>query len=229
MLHIHLPEEYEKTDLRYPVIYFFDGHNLFSDEDATYGTCWKLEDFLARWQEECIVVGLECGHKPNQRLDEYSPYPMEIVGYKTKGMGEATLGWMISTLKPEIDGRLRTLPEREETAIAGSSMGGLMSLYALVRHNEIFSMAASLSPSIQPCLQEVVNEIGKAKLASDTRIWLSFGEKELNPKREKAFELVKKVLVAKGITLSSQIQAFGSHNEKSWGELVPAFMPYLLR
>lgn len=58
-LHIYLPENYGRTDERYPVTYFFDGHNLFYDSDATYGKCWGLKTFLDQWSKDMIVVGLE--------------------------------------------------------------------------------------------------------------------------------------------------------------------------
>ena len=62
-LHIYLPDDYDRTDTRYPVMYFFDGHNLFFDRDATYGKSWGLKDFLDGWGKDMIVVGMECGHQ----------------------------------------------------------------------------------------------------------------------------------------------------------------------
>ena len=59
-LHIWLPDSYDHTDERYPVMYFFDGHNLYSDEDATYGKSWGLKEFLEQWGKDMIVVGIEC-------------------------------------------------------------------------------------------------------------------------------------------------------------------------
>ena len=74
-LHIYLPDDYDMTDERYPVMYFFDGHNLFCDADATYGTSWGLKEFLDHWQKKMIVVGIECSHTGDERLHEYLPYP----------------------------------------------------------------------------------------------------------------------------------------------------------
>ena len=73
-LHIWLPEGYDNSTDRYPVMYFFDGHNLFTDADATFGKCWGLLDFLQSWEKPLIVVGIECGHEGNERLYEYCPY-----------------------------------------------------------------------------------------------------------------------------------------------------------
>ena len=72
-LHIYLPDDYLSGMDRYPVLYFFDGHNLFSDDDATYGKCWGLKTFLDKWDRKLILVGIECGHEGDERLSEYMP------------------------------------------------------------------------------------------------------------------------------------------------------------
>ncbi|MBR2654045.1 MAG: alpha/beta hydrolase, partial [Lachnospiraceae bacterium] len=74
MLHIWLPENYNESEDRYPVMYFFDGHNLFFNEDATFGKSWGLFEFLSDWPKDIIIVGIECGHDGDERLGEYSPY-----------------------------------------------------------------------------------------------------------------------------------------------------------
>ena len=71
MLHIYLPENYDTSGERYPVMYMFDGHNLFFDEDATYGTSWGLYDFMKGYDKQVIIVGMECSHRGNERLEEY--------------------------------------------------------------------------------------------------------------------------------------------------------------
>ena len=77
-LHIYLPGDYAHSEARYPVMDFFDGHNLFFNEDATYGKSWGLLEFLEGWEKDMIIVGMECSHTGNQRLWEYLPYPGEI-------------------------------------------------------------------------------------------------------------------------------------------------------
>ena len=74
-LHIYLPQGYESSQERYPVMYFFDGHNLFFNEDATYGKSWGLKEFLDTWGKKIIIVGMECSHEGEDRLSEYLPYP----------------------------------------------------------------------------------------------------------------------------------------------------------
>ena len=65
VLHIYLPDHYNETDERYPVMYFFDGHNLFRDEDATYGKSWGLDGYCAAWDKQLVIVGIECAHEGN--------------------------------------------------------------------------------------------------------------------------------------------------------------------
>ena len=149
--YLYLPESYDKEpDRRYPVLYMFDGHNVFFDEDATYGKSWGLAEYLDYTDTQIIVAAVECNHSPDHgRLKEYSPFSFSDPSYgRIKGLGKKTMEWMVHTFKADIDKRFRTMPERESTYIAGSSMGGLMSLYAVMEYNQYFSRAAALSPSI---------------------------------------------------------------------------------
>ena len=96
-LHIYLPDSYAEGNDLYPVMYFFDGHNLFDNADATYGKSWGLKEFLEGWGKEIIIVGLECSHEGNQRLQEYCPYTFrgKFWGGTLKGTGKETLQWMV--------------------------------------------------------------------------------------------------------------------------------------
>ena len=80
-LHIWLPEDYTTSWEHYPVMYFFDGHNLFSDEEATYRKSWGMKAFLEHWGKKMIIVGIECGHDGQERLSEYLPYPARTGRY----------------------------------------------------------------------------------------------------------------------------------------------------
>ena len=132
-LHIYLPDDYQTSGRRYPVMYMYDGHNLFYDEDATYGVSWGLKDYFDRHQSEIIVVGIECNHESNYRLWEFSPYDFSDPHWgEIKGLGKALMEWVVTQLKPMIDDAYPTLPDRAHTAIGGSSMGGLMAIYLSV-------------------------------------------------------------------------------------------------
>ena len=179
-LYVYLPRSYQTNRRkRYPVLYMFDGHNLFFDSDATFGKSWGLKRYLEKSRAELIVVGIECNHNPdNGRLREYSPFTFEKDGELIHGTGRITMEWIVRELKPFIDKHLRTLPSREHTFVGGSSMGGLMSLYAVMRYNRVFSRAAALSPSVWVAPEEVFEMIEKARLKGDTTIYTDYGSEE---------------------------------------------------
>ncbi len=142
---LYLPASYGSARRCYPVLYMHDGQNLSDPRTAFAGT-WDLEatlDRLARGGIEMIVVGVH--NAGDARLREYSPFPDRQHG---GGDGDAYLAFLVSTLKPRIDRTLRTDPRRAATAIVGSSMGGLISVYAYFRHPAVFGLAGAMSPSV---------------------------------------------------------------------------------
>ena len=236
-LHIWLPEDYGLTDRSYPTMYFFDGHNLFSDGDATYGKSWGLQAFLERWPKDMIIVGMECGHEGSERLSEYLPYP--AVGYfgQFEPWGEQTMEWIVREVKPMIDREYRTIPFRECTAIGGSSMGGIMSLYGVVHYNRWFSKAACVSTAMGFCMEPLFADLRESPISPDTRVYLSWGTREAgrgNASRadrssptyhnNKAVADYLKSLKA-AVKLDCQVD--GGHCEADWEKLVPTFMNFL--
>ncbi len=238
-LHIYLPDDYAKSGKRYPVTYFFDGHNLFFDTDATYGKCWGLKEFLDGWEEEMIVVGIECGHEGNERLSEYLPFRAAPGFFRQfKPLGGKTMDWIVNEIKPYIDNRYPTLPGRAHTGIAGSSMGGLMALYGGVHYNKWFSKAGCVSSAIGFCIRSVLKDIRLSELAPDTRFFLSWGTKEahglLRTDREdrssrtcKWNRQVAALLREKGSQAELYCQVGGGHCEADWEKQLPIFMPWL--
>ena len=240
-LHIWLPDDYDSTDERYPVMYMFDGHNLFEDSSATYGTCWGLKDFFEGWPKKMICVGLECSHRGRERLKEYCPYHFNDSYFgDLHGTGVQTLDWMAGTLKPYIDENFRTYSFREATGLGGSSMGGLMSLYGIIHYNTVFSKAACLSSTVTPCRDELLEEIAQAPLNPDTRVYLSWGEREGRWSAEKlndnfdrdtahCNQAICRALDKKGVTTWLYLQKRGGHCEADWAKQVPGFMDFLWR
>ena len=239
-LHIYLPDDYATSLERYPVCYFFDGHNLFFNSDATYGKSWGLKEFLDTWDRKLILVGIECGHEGEERLGEYLPYRASASSWFAKfyPMGKATMDWIVNEVKPVIDRDYRTLPDREFTGIGGSSMGGLMSLYAGVRYNHVFSKAACVSSAIGFCVRAVMKEIRNGAINPNSRFYLSWGTREAyglkDPTREdrssrtykwnkRAAELLKE----RGAQAMLHCQVEGSHCEADWEKQNPIFMNYL--
>jgi predicted alpha/beta superfamily hydrolase len=142
---VYTPASYARGDACYPVIYMQDGQNLF-DPVTSFAGDWGLKTALAwasRRGAEAIVVGI-----PNRgaaRVDEYTPFVDPKIG---GGQGERYLDDVINTVKPLVDQQFRTHADRSHTGIAGSSLGGLISLYAYFQHPSVFGFSAALSPSL---------------------------------------------------------------------------------
>lgn len=232
-IYVYLPECYrEDGEKPYPVMYMFDGHNVFFDSHATYGKCWGMKEYMDSTETEMIIVAVECNHSPdNGRLSEYSPYSFTDPEFGTvTGRGKITMDWMVGTLKREIDKRFHTVPDRSGSYIAGSSMGGLMSLYAVLKYNEVFRGAAALSPSLWAVFPEMEALAREAKLNDDTVIYMDYGSGELRGRRQmkRYFGGMTQILIERGIFLTSRIVPGGTHCEASWERQIPYFMNTLL-
>jgi len=231
-VYLYLPESYSHDKRRrYPVLYMFDGHNVFFDEDATYGKCWGMKEYMDFTETQMIIVALECSHHPdNGRLMEYSPFDFSerSVG-DIHGYGKETMDWIVGTLKRNIDKRYRTLSDREHTYIAGSSMGGLMSLYALLKYNHVFSKAAALSPSVWTSPADIEQLIKESKTAAGTALYMDYGSNEMKNHKamRRQFEKVSRQLYNKNIFLTSRIVPYGDHCEACWEKQIPFFMQVL--
>ncbi len=231
--YIYLPKSYFRdAHRRYPVLYMFDGHNVFFDEDATYGKAWGMEKYMTRSHTQMIIVAVECSHDPNNgRLKEYAPFTFRHsdVGEIT-GRGKMTMDWFVYELKPAIDSSFRTLSDRKHTFIAGSSMGGLMSIYALMEYNHIFSRAAALSPSLWTSPRKVKDMITRAKLDPNTVLYMDYGSEEFGSHKgmHRVFSDTAALLMRKGVLLDCRIVPGGSHSESSWERQISFFMKTLL-
>src|SRR5262245_55414889 len=152
-----------------------DGQNRF-DPSTSFAGEWgvgRAMNSAARRGLEAIVVGV-----PNlgaERLDEYSPYVDPEVG--GGGKGEAYAAFLARTLKPMVDRRFRTRRGRDQTIVAGSSMGGLISLVTLLRHPDTFGVAGALSPSLWFAGGAIFSEVERSRLVP-ARIYLDIGVQE---------------------------------------------------
>lgn len=237
-LHIYLPDDYQYSPERYPVMYFFDGHNLFYDHEASFGRCWGMKTFLDGWHKKCIVVGMECSHEGNDRLNEYSPYRKRMFGHVLEGKGKETMEWIVNDVKPYIDRTFRTYGHREATAIGGSSMGGLMSMYAVIVYNHVFSKAACVSTGVFWNLSNFRRDLNRSLIDPDTRIYISWGEIEAgkaahngNPEYDtreaRSIRKFEKELQERGVSTYLFFQWGGRHCEEDWEKQVAVFMNFL--
>lgn len=229
--YLYLPESYhEQPEKRYPVMYMFDGHNVFFDEDAAFGKSWGMGRYLDQWGKELIVVAVECNQAGSRRLAEYSPVSFsELSLGKITGKGRVYMNWMVGELKPYIDQRYRTLPDRGNTIVAGSSMGGLMALYAAAAYNDVFQRAACLSPSLWVAPDQMLELVAKGRFRRGTCIYMDYGELELanHPGSAQALISTAQLLMVKHVNVTLRIVPGGSHCEASWEQQIPIFMDCL--
>lgn len=142
---LYLPEGYEGSQDSFPVVYLQDGQNLFDVRTAFAGE-WKVDeslDSLAKLgRQQAIVVGVDNGGA--RRIDEYTPWRHPVHG---GGQGEDYVEFIVGELKPYVDQQFRTRKDARNTAIGGSSLGGLISLYAALRHPDVFGNVIAFSSS----------------------------------------------------------------------------------
>ena len=230
-LYIYTPKGYESGGGSYPVLYMFDGHNVFYDSHATYGKSWGMKQYLERSRRQLILVAVECNPEGDNRMNEYTPWDIVWKGKRLfSARGQLTMDWIVKELKPRIDREYRTLPDREHTLIAGSSMGGLMSLYAAVAYNGTFSRAAALSPSLWAARGHETELLRANPLASPTRIYMDMGTGEAEKHKTVLTSLFATAgrLTRFGAQVDARVIPDAQHSEAYWEKRIPLFMDYLL-
>ena len=229
--YLYLPDYYDDDESRrFPVMYMFDGHNVFFDSDATYGKSWGMNSYLSWTRKALIIVAVECNHEGNGRLMEYAPFSFanSTLG-RIQGKGKLYMDWLVDTLKPEIDAKYRTMPDREHTILCGSSMGGLMALYGATTYNHVFHRAACLSPSLWISPGKVIEMVARADIRNDTCIYMDYGSEEIFNHVASAEALISMahLLLTKRVNLAFRIVPGGTHSEASWEQQIPVFMDCL--
>ena len=232
MLHIYVPDDIREAE-RFPVLYMFDGHNLFYDEDATYGKSWGMKKYLDKHHVRLIVVGLECNHEGWSRLDEFSPYSYDdACGYRIHQKGRPLIKWMIGELKDYIDSKYPTLPGRETTYIGGSSMGGLMSLYMILMHSDVYSKGISVSPHLYPSYRQLKDDI-EEPMHPDTTVYISWGGHEYETHdlfarvTDQNLQLIRVLLKKPGVDVLPHVFKNDNHSESAWEKEMHVWMEEL--
>ena len=173
-LRVYLPPDYAQGSRRYPVLYMFDGQNLF-DEATSYAGEWGVDetmDALAREGFPAIVVGID--HGGEQRFNELIPY--WNVRFLPNS-GASFIDDVVHAIKPFVDANYRTVPDRDHTAVVGSSLGGLSADYAIHRYPEVFGKAGVFSPSYW--VSEQAFAIARSTpLPAGSRVYLYTGGRE---------------------------------------------------
>ncbi len=220
----YLPPDYATGNKRYPVLYMHDGQNLFDERTAPFGE-WGVDECLDSLQRmnrpACIVVGID--HGGNTRMTEYNPYSFDRFG---EGEGDRYVDFLVHTLKPFIDGRYRTIAGQEGTFIAGSSMGGLISCYAVLRYPKVFGGAGIFSPAFwtAPALDAYIDSL---KDNIKTRFFFYAGGQESDRMVPDMERIAGKIALKADNMMYSVVDAEGKHNEPAWRKWLPVFYDWL--
>lgn len=259
-LTIWLPPGYDSSDKRYPVLYMHDGHNLFDLKYSNFNKIWAADKAMlkvAAWQgiEPRIIVGVWAPGK--DRFRQYLPRPAydaappalkakmdEMAGGPV--ISDAYLAWLAGPLKTWVDASFRTRPGRADTAIAGSSMGGLMSCYAMAARPDVYGQAACVSshwPAIGP---DTVKGFNPETLAIWTgffdkilgapagrRIWMDHGTGTLDafyaPYQEPIDAEFIKLGWQRGSDFESKVYPGAEHEENAWAARLPEIFAWMFR
>lgn len=231
---IYLPSNYTKTVKKYPVLYMHDGQNLFDELTAPFGE-WGVDECLdtisTKLNFDVIVVGIDNGKE--DRLAEYSPYdfkvkPDEVNTWDVKGVGDLYLASLVYDVKPYIDSVYRTKSGNRHTHICGSSMGGLISLYAIMRYPEVFGSAGVFSPAFWTNMDSLRAELSKNQNNLWTgNVYMIAGELEgsryINNMKE-----VNEMMIRKGKRKITTLSIpNGQHKESFWREEFPFYLKWV--
>jgi predicted alpha/beta superfamily hydrolase len=228
-LRIYLPPSYSQNPLkRYPVLYMHDGQNLFEAATAFGGIEWRVDETADHLMntgqmDESIVVGID--NTGANRIYEYTP-----CCDPTYGGGGANLyeRFILETVKPYVDQSYRTLPGNRNTAVMGSSLGGLVSFYIGRRHPEVFSKLAALSSSFWWNNQMLPVEVEISTIKVPVSFYIDAGT---NNDGLTDTTRMRNALVVDGHVQGADLYYYvaqgAGHNESSWAARLHIPLTYL--
>jgi predicted alpha/beta superfamily hydrolase len=227
-LMLYLPPSYNENPLkRYPVLYMHDGQNLFQASTSSFGTEWQVDENInsavaAGRMDEVIVVGIS---NTANRIFEYTPCCDASFG---GGGANSYERFLIDTVKPFVDQSFRTLPSKDNTAIMGSSLGGLLSFYVARRNPTVFSKAGGMSSSFWWNSQALTVQVEQSTTRVPVRFYIDAGTS--NDGLTETTRMNNALLAdgyVQGVDVNFFVAQGGSHNEASWAARVTTPLQWL--
>jgi len=216
-----------RRDAPRPVLFLFDGQNVFDDE-GSFSTGWHIHEAVARLSERRYVAPLVVGipHGGEKRMDELGPWKFGPLG----GLCDPLLDWMVGTLVPEVRKRFQIPEGPVGAALGGSSMGGLAALYGHLRNPEVFGGALCLSPSFWFAYPEIFKFVSGRSKPWVSRIYLDCGAREAGGRMLPVARDMAKLLSSRGYgpdQLRFRADPRGSHNERHWRRRLPRALRFM--
>jgi pullulanase len=227
---VYLPPGYAAAGTRYPVLYMHDGQNLF-DVRTSFAGEWRVDEaceaLIASGElRPLIVVGIENGGAA--RLNEYTPWPDPGYG---GGQADAYLAALRDHLVPEVDRRYRTLSGPAHRFMAGSSLGGLVSLYAGLAYGDTWTRVAALSPSLWWSDRAMLDWSEGRLRGPLARVYQDMGTSEGSTQYVQDLRDMRARLIAMGFAVNLDllhVEAAGhTHSEAFWAQRTPAMLQFL--
>lgn len=233
---IYVPDDYQTSGKQYPVLYINDGQNAFFDESSYIGVSWGFYEYVKKTRLDIIMVAIPCNFKGNKRVDEYGPWVIDKKITKKEtgstkpmgGEGDKYISFIRKQLKPYIDSHYPT--NKEDTGIVGSSMGGIISLYATLKYPAIFKKCAALSSALWFYPQEFRELIENTDFSTIDCIYMDLGGNEGNGNEElskmyyESNDYISDLLYGKTNILYFEYFPEAIHSEVEWKKRVPIFM-----
>ncbi|HUS01446.1 MAG TPA: alpha/beta hydrolase-fold protein [Chitinophagaceae bacterium] len=221
---VYLPGDYATTKKKFPVLYMHDGQNIFDEATSGFGE-WGVDEALdslfKQGIKECIVIGIDNGTK---RMSEYNPYEFKPYG---AGEGDKYVDFLANTLKPYIDKTFRTKADKKNTFIAGSSMGGLISLYAVMKYPKVYGGAGIFSPAFQtaPVLE---NDLAKSAKKIKSRLFFYAGGQESTTMISNMQKIEAAIKALSSSKIYERVDMEAKHNEPAWRKYFPEFYKWII-
>jgi enterochelin esterase-like enzyme len=254
---IYLPAGYDDSKRKYPVLYMHDGQNIFTPETSYGGISWEVDSVLeslvsqGRIQPAIIVGVWNNGVKRGCEYQPKDPFVSDTLLMDTlhqsfrcsEIISNDYLQFLVEEVKPYVDDTYRTLDSKENTFIAGSSMGGIISLYAITKYPEVFGAAACISThwlgttnyneSLQEERFDLLTTYFEKNLSPNTgsRIYFDYGDQTLDSLYEPFQQRMDGIMERNGFNKTQwKTQKFPghAHHEASWKERFHIPLTFLL-
>jgi predicted alpha/beta superfamily hydrolase len=177
---VYLPPAYEESgDTRYPVLYMHDGNNLFDSNESFQGIEWQVDETAERMIAQkqippVIIVGIYNGGE--FRDEEFTPFWSNVKG--KPGKADQYAKFVVEEVKPFIDATFRTMPDRAHTSLAGSQLGGMVTLFMAKNNKDTFGQFAVLTPRLRTSDKVLLDQLGNDwSWAKGARIWIDQSDK----------------------------------------------------
>ncbi len=218
-----LPHDYDQSDKLYPVLYLQDGQNLFNPM-APYGD-WAIDKSLTHLSEKGLggVIIIAVDHGEEDRTKEYLPYDHNKFG---KGQGDCYVEFLKDKLIPYVNNHYRVSTVQEHTGIGGSSMGGLISLYAGLKEPSVFGKMMIFSPSLW-LSEEIYKDAEQFQPENNSQLYLYAGGKESEAHLPNIRRLESILKNKNDYQLNVSVNFDGQHGEYYWGQEFPNAIKWL--